>query len=150
MQTLESIAPPSGRFQLEVRRKGVIVPELCVDEKNLIVDNSKTIFSRLLGGDDQANRRVTKIAFGTNGSAPAGGNTAITGAFIKAIGSVTYPSASTVSFAFSLTTGENNGMNIMEFGLLTPTDVLFARKNRTTALPKDADLSFSGLWTISF
>lgn len=140
---------PSGRFQLFVHRAGVLVPELCMDDRNLIVDGSKLVHARLLGGD-VTNRSLTQIAFGTNGAAPASGNTAITGAFTKALDGVTYPLTNQAAFAFSLASGENNGMAISEFGLLTAGGTLYARRVRSAALNKDSDLSFSGVWTISF
>lgn len=138
---------PSGHFVLDVFRDGVQVDR--VDEPNLVVDLSKTALSRLLGGD-VTNRSVTTIGFGTNGTAPVAGNTELTGAFSKAIDSVSYPSANSVMFSFSLASGENNGMAIMEFGLLTAGGALFARKVRASALNKGSDISLSGTWTITF
>ena len=41
-------------------------------------------------------------------------------------------------------------MAILEFGLLTGGDVLYARKVREAALNKDSDISISGSWTITF
>ena len=146
---LDPAKAPSGHFLLTVRRKGLIVPELCVDEPNLIVDVSKTVHARLLGGD-VANRSITQIGYGTSGTAPAAGNTGLTGAFLKAVDSVSYPTSSQVSFAFSLASGENNGMAILEFGLFTAGGALYARKVRSVALNKASDLTLSGTWTISF
>jgi hypothetical protein len=146
----DAIQPPTGRFILQVRRNGILVPELCVDDPNLIVNGSKGIHAALLGGN-VSNQSVTKIAYGTNGTAAAGADTAITGAFVKAIDAVTYPTSTSVQFAFSLGSAEDNGMAIQEFGLLTQGNTLYARKVRTSgALNKDADLSFSGTWTINF
>ena len=42
------ILPPSGHFLLKVFRRGVLVD--LVDEKNLIVDGSKQVHAKLLGG----------------------------------------------------------------------------------------------------
>lgn len=134
---------------LKVFRRGVLAPELCVDEKNLIVDGSKSLLAHLLGGD-VTNRSITTIGFGTSGSAPSGSDTALTGAFTKAIDAHSYPLTNTVEFDFSLASGENNGMAILEFGLITAGSVLFARKNRSVALNKDSTISFSGAWTITF
>ena len=139
--------PKSGHFSLKVFRGGELID--VIDEPNLIVDGSKQAHARLIGGD-VANRSITQIAFGTSGTAPASGNTAITGAFTKDIDGVSYPASNQVSFEFSLLSAENNGMAIMEFGLLTEGGVLYARKVRASALNKDTDLSFSGAWTITF
>jgi hypothetical protein len=138
---------PEGIFTLEVRRHGELI-EL-YEDKNLVVDASKQQLARLIGGD-VTNRSITKIGFGTSGTAPAAGNTTLTGAFVKALGTVTYPVAGTVQFAFTLGTSEGNGLSIMEFGLFTAGDVLFARKVRTGAIVKDSDLTLAGTWQITF
>lgn len=138
---------PSGLFVLNIYRRGELIEVF--EEKNLIVNGSKQTHARLLGGD-VTNRSVTQFGVGTSGTAPAAGNTALTGAYIKAIDTVTYPTTSQVRFAFSLGTGEANGKAIMEFGLLTAGNVLYARKTRAAALNKESDLSFSGTWTITF
>lgn len=138
---------PSGRLVLNVFRGSELVEVF--DEQNLIVVGSKQTHARLLGGDT-ANRPVTKFGVGTNGTAPAEGNTALTGPFVKAIDSVEYPASNQVKFNFSLTSAEANGMAILEFGLLTGGDVLYARKVREAALNKDSDISISGSWTITF
>lgn len=145
----DAFSGPRGRFQLWVRRSGVLVPELCMDEPNLIVTLSKTAHARLLGGD-VVNRSITQIGFGTSGTAPAIGNTSLTGAFLKDVDTVSYPTADSVKFDFSLGAGENNGMAIMEVGLFTEGSVLYARRVRSTPLNKDSEISFAGAWTITF
>lgn len=143
------MSAPTGHFLLKVFRKGLLVPELCVDEKNLIVDGSKSLHAHLLGGD-VTGRSVTQIAFGTSGTAPSGSDTAITGAYTKALDAHSYPASNSVEFDFSLASGEGNGMTIWEFGLITAGSSLYARKNRSVGLSKDATISFSGIWTITF
>lgn len=138
---------PSGIFELAIYRNGKLIEE--VREHNLVVDNYKVTHARLIGGD-VTNRSVTTFAVGTNGTAPVGGNTAITNSFTKAVSSVTYPAGNQVSFAFSLASGEANGKAIMEFGLLTAGGLLYARKVRSVALNKESDISFTGTWTITF
>jgi hypothetical protein len=149
VNAFDVIDPPSGHFLLEVRRKGLIVPELCMDERNLIVAGSKTIMAHLLGGTVTGNS-ITQIAYGTSGAAATTADTAITGAFTKAHDGASYPVAGQVQFAFSLGSAEDNPMNIFEFGLVTAAGALFSRKVRSVALSKDVDLSFSGTWTITF
>lgn len=138
---------PSGHFVLSVFRKGELID--VVDEPNLIVVGSQAMHAKLLGGS-VTNQSVTKIGFGTNAAAPVFANTTLTGSYVKAVDTVTYPATNQVQFAFSLGTAEANGMAISEFGLLTATSVLYARKTRTAPLNKDTDLTFSGTWTISF
>lgn len=138
---------PSGLFELRVFRRGELIEEWA--DRNLVVDKYKVTHARLLGGD-VANRSVTKISVGTNGTTPAAGNTAITNPFTKAITAVTYPATNSVRFSFSIGTSEANGKAILEFGLLTAGDLLYARKTRAAALNKESDISFSGTWTITF
>lgn len=138
---------PSGRLVINVFRGGDLVETF--DEQNLIVDGYKQTHARLLGGD-VTNRSVTQFGVGTNGTAPAAGNTALTGAFTKAIDTVSYPATNQVKFDFSLSSAEANGMAILEFGLFTGGGVLYARRVRSSALNKDSDISISGSWTITF
>jgi hypothetical protein len=138
---------PVGFFHLNIRRNGLLVQT--IDEHNLIVDGYKPTLAHLLGGD-VANRSVTQFGVGDNGTAPVGGNTALTNAYVKNLDAVTYPATDRVTFAFSLASGEANGKAIMEFGLFTAGGALFARKVRSAALNKDSDLSFDGTWTIVF
>lgn len=146
---IEDASPAvTGHFYLEVRgRDGAIVH--VIDEPNLVVVGARQTLANLLGGN-VTNRSVTQFAVGTNGAAPATGNTALTGQYAKALDGVAYPATDKVRFDFSLGTGEANGMAIAEFGLLTAGGVLFARKNRAEALNKASDLSFTGSWTITF
>ncbi len=138
---------PEGIFTLDVFRKGELIEHY--QDHNLVVDLAKQQLARLIGGD-VTNRSITKIGFGTNGTPPAGGNTGLTGAYAKLIGSVSYPATNSVEFAFTLGTSEANGLSIIEFGLLTAGDVLFARKTRSGAIIKDSDLTLTGTWRINF
>lgn len=149
MNDLDKIVSPHGHFILEVRRSGIVVPELCVDEPNLIVNVSKAVMAALLGGS-VSGKSITQISYGTNLTAPAVTDTAITSPFTKNVDSVTYPATGQVQFNFSLLSTEDNGANIGEFGLMTADGELFARKTRSAALAKASDISFSGSWTITF
>lgn len=120
-----------------------------MDDHNLIVDLSKQVHAKLLGGSFTGNN-VSTIGFGTNGTTEVVGNTALTGSFTKAVDAITYPASNQVQFAFSLSNAEANGLGILEFGLLTASGTLFARKTRTTSLNKESDISLSGTWTISY
>jgi hypothetical protein len=138
---------PNGHLTMNVFDRGVLVEVF--DEFNLIVDGSKQTHARLLGGD-VTNRSVAQFGVGTNGTAPAGGNSALTDSFVKAIDAVSYPATNQVKFDFSLGSSEANGKAIMEFGLLTAGGVLYSRRVRSAALNKDSDISISGSWTITF
>lgn len=139
--------PPSGHFLLHVYQDGELIETF--EEKNVIVDLSKQIHAKLLGGS-VSGQSVTQIGFGTSGAAASAGNTSLTGSFTKAVDSVTYPAANQVQFNYSLAAGENNGMAILEFGLITAAGTLYARKIRASALNKASDIALSGSWTITF
>jgi hypothetical protein len=138
---------PTGRLRVTVMRNGEVIEE--IDEQNLIVDVSKTIHSRLLGGSTTG-KFVTTIGFGTSGTTPVAGNTTLTSAFTKALDSVTYPASNQVQFNFSLLSTEANGKDILEFGLLTGDSSLFARRVRTGVLSKQSDISLTGSWVITY
>ena len=147
MQIDDEVLPAKGQLCYEIRKGGRLIES--VVGPNLVVVGSKTCLSRLVGGA-VTGKQITTIGFGTSGTTPAAGNTALTGAFTKAVDSVTYPSSNQVRFAFSLTTTEANGLAIMEFGLLTGDGTLFARKVRSAAFNKDSDVSVAGTWTLTF
>ena len=147
MQIDDEVSPAKGELCYEIRRDGRLVES--VSGCNLVVVGSKTCLSRLVGGA-VTGKQITTIGFGTSGTEPVAGNTALAGAFTKAVDSVTYPASNQVRFAFSLTTAEANGMAIMEFGLLSGDGTLFARKVRSAAFNKDSDVSVAGTWTLTF
>ncbi len=138
---------PSGLFVLRVYRRGELVEVF--EERNLIVVGSQQAHAKLLGGD-VANQSVTRIGYGTNGTAPTFSNTSLTGAYTKIIDTVSYPASNQVQFAFSLGLGEANGMAISEFGLITAGGTLYARKTRSMPLNKGDDIALAGTWTVSF
>jgi hypothetical protein len=105
--------------------------------------------ANLIGGT-VANNSITTIGYGTNGTAPAGGNTNLTTPFTKPVDSVTFPAAGQVQFNFSLLTTEDNGVAIAEFGLFTAAGTLFSRLVRASPLNKASDISLSGSWVITF
>jgi len=138
---------PSGLFVLNVYRRGELIER--VEETNLIVNGSKQVHAKLLGGDVE-DQSITTIAFGTNGTEPAAGNTTLTDAYTKAVDTITYPETNQVAFGFSLGADEANGKAIKEFGLFTAGGTLYARKVRSAALNKESDITLSGSWIIAF
>ena len=137
-----------GCFELQIinANTGEIIENYI--DKNLVVNGGRTAVMRLLGAAD-ANKQLTKLSVGTNGTAPVGTDNAITGAFTKSLGTVTYPTISSVKFAWQLGAGEANGIGIREFGLLCLDNTLFARKTREL-INKNSDIILNGSWTISF
>lgn len=142
---------PTGRLFLEIFERGKLIETF--DEQNLIVIGSQQVHAKLLGGA-VTNQSVTQIGYGTNGTAPVFGNTALTSPYTKLLDSVTYPNTNQVQFNFSLGVGGTDtgayGLAISEFGLLTASGTLYARKTRTAPLNFNSDISFQGSWTISF
>ena len=138
---------PWGRVRYCVFRKAEVIEQ--VDESNLVVTLASSIMANAIGGA-AAGGVVSTFGIGTNLLAPASGNTVLTGSFTKPLDGVSYPAPSQVSFAFSLASGEANGINIGELGLLTGNGLLFARKVRQAGLPKDSTVSLSGTWTITW
>jgi hypothetical protein len=148
----DQLNKPTGHVKYEVRRAGKLIER--VDEHNLIVISSQPIHSQLLGGNFTGNN-VAKFGVGTNLTPPVFGNTSLTGQYTNAIQGVSYPNGANgdgVQFAFGLGNADAAayGMAIGEFGLLTPTGLLYARKTRTTPLNFASDISLQGTWTITF
>jgi hypothetical protein len=141
--------PLQGILRYTVFRNGIPVED--VEEHNLIVTVGRTQMARLLSGD-LTGKQVTKIAFGTNGTAPALSDTIITNAFRKNLLGFTYPAAGQVRFNWNLSTAEANGMAILEFGLICEDLTLFSRRIRESGKPinKESDISLEGDWTIIF
>ena len=145
--SIAEVIRPVGLFKLRVFRHGKLIERF--EAKNLVVTGGKTLLSLLLGGT-VSNNSVTKIGFGSNAVPPAAGDTALASQFLKTLDSTTFPSAGEVLFGFSLGPSENNGAQISEFGLITAGGSLFARRVRATALNKDASISLTGSWRITF
>jgi hypothetical protein len=139
--------PIVGIFRLKVLKNGEIIED--IEDRNLIVDGARVQMAHLIGGD-VTNRQITKIAFGTSGTAPTVNDTTITDAFTKGVSGHTYPENGQVQFSWNLATTEANGMAILEFGLLSQDDTLFARRTRTNPIYKESDIALQGSWTITF
>lgn len=147
MKVCDQVARPKGLFRLWVYRKGILIDQYV--DRNTIVDDHKAIQAHLIGGD-VAQKSVTKIGFGQNGTAASPDDKGLTGAFVKTLDSHQYPAVGSVEFAFSLGQNEGNSLSIREFGLLCEDGTLFARKVRGDVILKDSEISLSGLWTIIF
>jgi hypothetical protein len=134
-----------GIFQMRVYKKGILIEEYC--DPNMIVDLGLNLIRDLISG--AASEFIDTIGFGEGTSGPAAGDTDLTNKFDKAIGAVSYPSAGSVKWIWSLEEAEGNGMEITEFGLFADGTILFSRKTRA-AISKDADIRLDGTWTINF
>jgi len=124
-----------------------LIEEFCDD--NLIVNGARNQMARLIAGN-VSNRSINRIALGTNGTAPDVADTAITNQFAKAVSAFSYPSMGQVQIDWELLVTENNGMAILEFGLLCADNTLFSRRIRNNPIHKESDISLEGQWTIIF
>lgn len=136
----------TGEVHICVYENGRLINE--IKESNLVVTLGLQNICRLMGGD-AAGKKIEKISLGTNGTAPAAADAAITAPFVKAISSVSYPEQNSVLFSFEITNAEANGMTIREFGLLNTDNVLCARKVRTGEIAKTNAIALAGTWKIT-
>ena len=145
---IEHLPRPTGVVSMRAWRGKTLVEAW--REHNLVVDSGRQILIRALRGD--AGSEVTKIGFGTSDLAADVGDTVLVDAFIKRMDSGAYhhPSNRSVEFSFNLTNLQANGLAIMEIGLFSEDENLFARKVRSEPLNKTADLYIEGTWTITY
>jgi hypothetical protein len=136
----------SGHLSLDIYKDGVLIEQF--RGQNLVLAVGRTNSAKLLGGD--ANGRViNRVGLGTNSAGPFDSDTVLTGQVLLPFTSVTYPTPGVVQFDFNVGTGDCNGMDIREFGLVTTSGSLVARKTRGP-LAKDSSLSFTGRWVLTF
>lgn len=143
--TEQSIA--TGTLEIKVYDKdGNLVQQ--ATERNLIVNGGRNSLARLLGGAG-AGKQIATIGFGTNGTAASPPDSALTGAFVKAVSAVSYPQTGAVKFDWLLDYADANGTAIREFGLIASDGTLFSRKVRDL-ISKTAEIQIQGSWTIQF
>lgn len=126
-------------------KQGELVSEF--HDHNMIVAVAKDAVCRLIGGD-VTGKSITKIAFGTNGTAEASTDIAITGGTEKAVSSVSYGTGY-VEFECTLGFTEGNGLAIAERGLVTANGTLFARKAHPVINKTSSD-QIVFYWRINF
>lgn len=146
MQHTQDTITLKGSVDIQVFENDILIERM--QDDNLVVTLGKTNITKLLGGDS-AGKAITKIAVGTNGTAPVVGNTTITGMFSKSLEGATYPDAQSVLFNFDIDNAEANGITIREFGLLNTDNVVFARKVRDTEIIKTSAIRLVGTWKIT-
>lgn len=147
MQKYVERFPLKGIFKMIVRRNGKVIEEY--EDHNLILNGARNQAARLFAGDT-TDRSIARIAFGTNGTAPAATDTEITDAFTKDVSGFSYPDVGQIQTDWELGTSENNGMAIMEFGLVSADGTLLCRKVRENPIYKESDISIEGHWNWIF
>ena len=145
MIELKDDIPIKGSLTYKVYKKGVLIEEATLN--NLVVNGGRDQIARLIAGN-VTGRSINRIAFGTNGTAPDAADSIITNQYVRPVDGFEYPAMGQVQINWHLPVTENNGMAIMEFGLLTADGTLFARRARSNPIYKDVDISIEGHWTI--
>ena len=135
-----------GIFKLQVWEGDRLIEE--IEDRNLIVNAGKETLAILLASGN-SNRVVTKIGFGTGTSNPVVGDTDLSNKFVKNLGTISYPTQTSVRWEWSLESGEGNGLTITEYGLFTTNTTLFSRKV-VGSIAKIAGVRLTGTWTINF
>lgn len=141
----------TGHFAMKCIEHGTGKVLYEYEDKNLVVTLGKTNLVKLMGGDP-AGEVIDTIGVGTSNTAAAPGDTALTGAFTKALntaGTVNIYTANTVKFGYQIDTTEANGTTIWEFGLLNTSGVLIARKVLSASIAKTSSFAIAGTWTLT-
>ena len=151
-QSIDEMPRPKGTLQLRVLRRGSkeLVEEHTWD--NVIVNNALFQFARLLAGEDQSERAITKMSFGAGSTAAAASDTALEvplTAGTKVIASHEFPDARSVKFTAFLDETELNGFPITEAGLVFENGTLAARRTFPQQ-NKTEDFVFEWNWTVSW
>lgn len=153
MQISDSFQPKGElRFRV-VDINGKVIYEY--KGENLVVNTGKLNMAKLHSGD-VAGLPADTIGVGTSATAANVTDTTLTGSFTRALngntsyGTVTYPANGHAMYAFTILTGEANGMSISEFGLLNGNGDLIARKVIATPISKTVSFAIEGEWIIKF
>jgi hypothetical protein len=136
-----------GSVYVGIYKKGHLVDEW--QDANLVVNGAREQLACLIASATE-NKYINRVAFGTNGSESDVSNTFITDQFVIPISSYSFPSNGQVRFNWLLKEKDNNGMAILEMGLLMADNKLFARKVWQNPFNKDSTISLEGHWIISF
>lgn len=138
----------TGVFECKVFENGKLIQEY--RDENLVVNQGKSkICDILLGSGGSGILPLSRIGFGSNATAPAVGDIALTApVFNKNIVSSSKPTATSMQFDWFLGNADHNGNTINEFGLLGADDSLFARKTGLTVV-KNVTITLTGIWTIT-
>ena len=114
----------------------------------MIVDGYYTALRELLATGN-ADKVVARIGFGIGTAPEAAGDTALTGAYVKALSGFEMDPANPrlLRFTYKLLRGEANGMAITEIGLFTADGQLVARKVRNPIL-KTTDMEIGDSWEL--
>ena len=148
MQATDRVGNPSGKIEILVKDlKGNVVDRRAFH--NIIVNSFRTQEAHVLSGDGLADRVISLIQLGTDGTAETAADVGITGAVDVAVSSYTYPTTKSVQFEGTLAFGSGNGVAFREVGLLYHDTTLAARRT-FAVMTKSALFSWTIRWTISW
>lgn len=157
MRTAAEYPQVKGRLVFRVIRDGKVIH---TGKDNLIVTSGRNALAKLLAG--QTGMHITQVGVGTSGTAPAAGDTGITGAVkvnvsevrvgtgLEAEDGTIFDDSRIVQFhfVFGLDTAVN--VDIFEYGLFCADGTLFSRVVREKPLPKSSTDKIIGFWQITF
>lgn len=135
---------PTGHVTLRVWRDGALHHE--EHGRNLVVDSAAVVLARLAAGVGS----IASIGVGTNGTAPAAVDTALTGAFTRPLIGRSNPVPGSVTFTWRIPAEEAPTLTVRELGLLSEAGVLVARKTLTTPQPITSGVELEGEWTLTW
>jgi hypothetical protein len=154
------IARPRGLVRLELFEHQRLIA--AIEDHNLFVNAGLPALAALMGGDPTG-EFASAVGFGSGAGSPALSDTGLTAsAYFKAIDSHAEDGAGSVTFNWSLGTGDTGavGITIAELGLFAnktaivlpgatqPTPML-ARKT-ISPITFTSSMSLSGVWTLTF
>jgi len=140
----------SGKLHVDILNvEGDVIESF--DADNLITNAGYMIAGQCLAGMSGA--AINRIGIGTNATAPAVTDTALTNAVFGGITGVQFstPGAEPnewVRFNFAVGYFSGVGINIVEWGLITQDGRLFSRLTRS-AIQKTNEMMLVGSWTIN-
>lgn len=155
-----SIQRPRGTLRIQVFKNGCRIAT--IEDHNLFVNAGLPALAALTGGDTSG-EFASAVGFGSSAVTPSLTDTSLTApAYYKVLDSHSEDGAGSVSFNWSLGTGDTGavGINIQELGLfanktvvvlpgtIQPTPLL-ARKTISPIL-FTSSMSLSGIWTLTF
>ncbi len=158
--THEWAGRPRGIVRFQLFDRGCLVAT--IEDHNLFVNAGLPALAALMGGDTSG-EFAAAVGFGSNASAPTLTDAGLTApAYYKSLDSHSEDGAGSVTFNWSLGTGDTGavGINIQELGLFankttvvlpgtTQPTPLLARKTISPIL-FTSSMSLSGVWTLTF
>lgn len=144
---MKSLIKVVGSLRTRVYENDVLIQDHT--SENMVVNQGLQALVKFLAASDPAfAKEITKGQSGTSNTAPAGTDVAITAPLTKNITATSHPTPTSVRFDWTITTAEQNGVTIQEYGLTNPDGVLYARIVKPPIV-KSAAMRIENEWTIT-